>query len=760
VRIRIAWAAIVVLATYLTFIGGGWLGIYDAPLRVLTMVAAAGMLVGWGWAAVRSARWRPRSALVPAIVAALASLAISTVFSRVPRVSLEYLGYAVVLAALYLLLVRLMAHPYFARRLTVIAATYFAVISVAFLALVVAHWVDWWRLIGHLAVPPLRPNFEGLTYFNPSAVLTMVALFAVPAAVLAGGHSKARVLVALIAIVAAAVAFLTGSRAGWLALALTIVVVVVAAALDGDRRAAVRGAVSSALRTRRARVIAFVAAAGMAVAVLAFAPAILRRVSEGGEDARAQYATSALRMFATSPVVGTGPGTWVIQRLATTEDGEPDVYIPHAHNIEVQTLAEQGVIGAAAGLVLVLAVGRLVFQGLRDPKPERRRFAWGAFAGLAYFAFHQFLDFYANMPAALFAAAIPLAYLDATAELRPFAETKPKAQRRPILTLGRGLAVAAVSIAVIGLLVQEAPASQAFEATQLADRGDWAAAAPLARVAADAEPAIGAYALTAGLAASRSGDHQAAAAYFERVADRDDLPEAWLDLAAEQLDLGNAADSTRSLAAALRLGRQRPGVAVGVADLAIRADAPQLASEALTAAIAANPTIAADPWWKADPVRRAALHDAAELLIAGGADQTPWAVALMVGEISRAQDLATAGTDPDSTRVIIDAWQGQPSAVSKLFDSCDAAALDTNALTWCARVAGHLGDRQQAERFRALLEVLGPALSVNAGQLRVQPPGEGSAADGRLAIFWGTFTYRRPTPRDMLVPAIAHLILE
>ncbi len=39
-------------------------------------------------------------------------------------------------------------------------------------------------LIGRFAIPPLRPNFEGLTYLNPSAVLTMTALFGVSAAAL------------------------------------------------------------------------------------------------------------------------------------------------------------------------------------------------------------------------------------------------------------------------------------------------------------------------------------------------------------------------------------------------------------------------------------------------------------------------------------------------------------------------------------------------------------------------------------------------
>ena len=178
--LHLAWAGIVLLATYLTFIGGGWFGIYASPLRIISVAAAGAVLATWFALWPCRPQWRPRSALSMAIVAALGSLAISTVFSRVPRVSVEYLGYAILLAALYLLLVRLMAHPFFGRRLLTLGALFFVAVSAAFLGLVVAHWIDWWRIIGGFAIPPLRPNFEGLTYLNPSAVLTVAALFAVP----------------------------------------------------------------------------------------------------------------------------------------------------------------------------------------------------------------------------------------------------------------------------------------------------------------------------------------------------------------------------------------------------------------------------------------------------------------------------------------------------------------------------------------------------------------------------------------------------
>jgi hypothetical protein len=34
------------------------------------------------------------------------------------------------------------------------------------------------------------------------------------------------------------------------------------------------------------------------------------------------------------------------------------------------------------------------------------------------------------------------------------------------------------------------------------------------------------------------------------------------------------------------------------------------------------------------------------------------------------------------------------------------------------------------------------------------------AIDGDPAFIWGTFTYRRPTPADLLVPGLVHLVVE
>ena len=758
--LRLAWAGIVVLATYLTFIGGAWLGIYSAPLRILTLLAAGALLVAWLAAGFRSEQWRPRSVLWPAIVAALGSLAISTVFSRVPRMSFEYLGYAVVLAALYLLLVRLMAHPFFQRRLLTLAAMFFGVVSIAFLGLVVKHWIDWWALIGHLAVPPLRPNFEGLTYNNPSAVLTIAVLFAVPAiALIDPATRRGKAAIGVILVVLGGVAFLTGSRAGWLAIALTMVVGAVVAGLDPGVRTTARRTISAILRDRRSTAVgAFVVVAGI-VALVVFTPAIIRRVSEGGEDLRAQYAVTALRIFASSPVVGTGPGSWVVQRMAETADNEPDYVIPHAHNLEVQTLAEQGVIGAAAGIVVVVALALLVLRATRDADPMRRRMGWLALLGLVYFGAHQLLDFYANLPAVLFAAVVPVAYLDATSPPRPAGRPARLPNtwingRAPATVLGVG------ALAVIAaLLLAEIPALRNERAVQLANDGHWADAAAPARDAAAADPAIGSYALTAGLTAARAGDNAAALDLFRQVADQDDLPEAWIDLAAEQLALGRDADARASLDRAFRLGRQRTGTSLAIADLALRAGYQELAATAASVVLQQQPLLAADAWWSATPERAALLNGVSSGLARQAADSVKWQLAMASGDAATARAVTANLADEAFYGQVIDAWSGNEAVIEPFRATCYASAGDVDRLIWCAKVASHTHGTW-GEDMRTLLDSLGSGASNLGGiALITDAPTEFDVLTGGTIAYWGVFTYRRPVPGDMIVPGVAHLVL-
>jgi O-antigen ligase/tetratricopeptide (TPR) repeat protein len=763
----IAWAGAAVLATYVIFVGGNWWGIYTSSLRVVTVGGAAVVLGLWAVLAWRNPAWRPRTALWPAVIAALGSLTISTVFSRVPRVSLEYLGYAVVLAALYLLLVRLFASPFFRQRLPTLMALLFGITAGAFLVRIAGTWVEWWALIGHMTMPPLRPSFEGLTFGNPSAVLTMVCLLAVPTAATFAGPTRRGVAVLLVILaVIAAVALLSGSRAGWLALGLTVIVLPVAWLSSRPNRANLASAARPLWRGRGRFVIAG-AGIGLVLIAVALAPAVARRIGEGGESVRIGFSAAALRMFVESPLAGTGPGTWVIQRLAYTLPTEPDTYIPHAHNIETQTLAELGIIGALAGGVLVVGIFGLLRSAVRSGDPTRSRWAWVTAAGLVYFVAHQVLDFYVNMPAFLFAASLPIAYLDARqlGATAPEAAEPDGARRKPPprgrLLPGQWVAgmtsVFVVATAIAGLLLQEVPAGRAATAVELANRGQWAEADEAARDAAAADPEIHSYQLTAGLTADRAGDTGRALRAFEAVARRDDLPEGWLNLAAEQAALGRTDDAIASIQRALRIGAQRPAVAMPAGELAMRLGDRDLATAALSAAFTAVPSLAGDPWWEESPMRIAARRDAVAAASATAWPELRWQLALMSGDVDGARDMLggplAAGFEPDVVR----AWTGDDTARLRVVAACEASPLELEHLEWCARVQGHAGLEDEAVRFRSLTDILLQSSAEYAGEFRVAKV-QYSKINGEAADLWALFTYRRPAPWDILVPSLVHLV--
>jgi len=458
----------------------------------------------------------------------------------------------------------------------------------------------------------------------------------------------------------------------------------------------------------------------------------------------------ALRLFAESPVVGTGPGTWVVQRISQTQPGEFDDYIPHAHNIYAQTLAELGVVGAVAGVVLLVMLARLLLRAARGHNADRRRWAFATAIGLTYFGTHHLFDFYVNEPSILFALALPIAYLEAT-DMREATRQRWVSSAR--VRSGANLAaIGVVLVAVLGLAVQEVPALKAADAVARADAGDWAVADAPAREAAAADPGISPYLFTAGLTAAHNGDHAAAVGYFRIVAERDDLPEAWLNLAAEALAAGDRADVAPALRAALRLGIRRTSIAIPAGALALRAGEQPLGIETLITAVVTAPSFLADPWWELDTEATAVRAEVAERA-AAAAPGSAWEISLMTGDVARARELAGS---PDVAH-FVDAWAGDDDAKARLEAEAQARPFDTQLLGWCARLERRRGNEPAANRFLYLAETTSPGSAALGRDVRVVDPSAVDSPDPSLAVFWAPFTYRRFVPRDMLVPSLLHL---
>ena len=757
-----AWVAVLLLTTYLVFVGGGWSGLYESPLRTASVALAAVALLAWSVVAWRDPAWQPRSVLLPAIVVALGSLAVSTVLSRHPRQSVEYLGYAILLAALYLLLVRLLETRFFQVRIGALTVALAVVIGGAYAIANIAHWIAWWDVIGRIAVPPLRPESESLVYGNPSAVLTLVLLLACSAIAVVGIDSgRRRVIVGLVVVLAAFATLVSGSRSGWLAIGIAFIALAALLASDPGRRAGAKELISAWTKSARGRISLAGAGIGVLGVLGVLGPVILRRLTEGGADLRLGYVVAAGRMFGESPIWGTGPGTWVIQRIEYTASTETDYYIPHAHNIYAQTASELGIVGIAAGLFLAVCLAMLLADAIRDDDPVRRRWGFAASVGLVYFAAHQILDVYVNMTAILFAAALPVAWLDATTtrELSIAGRNLPQ-------QLGRARSLAGVALVVLaaaGLLLSESVAMTEERAVAEANAGTWQAADEAAQLAAAADPDWSPYLLTMGLTAANVGDHERAADAFRRVAETDDLPEAWLNLAAEEVLLGHDDAARGALEQASRLGLQRPAIAMGIGELAERLGDVTLSERAYVAAIATVPSLAGDPWWAADAARAARLPAILDEAIEATGPAGDWEIALMVGDIERARELAHPVEPADGQTfedLVIDAWTGDDDAFDAVLFIGDAEPLNSTAISWAARLHARRGDDASANLYRRWGYTASSVAVQIGAELRVaDDPKLDRTVAGTVAEFWGTYTYRRPTPWNILVPSLIQLEL-
>jgi tetratricopeptide (TPR) repeat protein len=610
----------------------------------------------------------------------------------------------------------------------------------------VTKWIEWWGLVGRFTTPPLRPEFASLTFGNPSAVMTESVMLTIPAVCWMGFQTPARAIGAgLLTFLALFATVVSGSRAGWVALAVGVALTTTVYLARPERRAIVVGL----LRRRVVQVgVAVVAFFGVAAAAFVL-PGILFRSGTGGEALRASYWDAALRMFGDSPLVGTGPGTWVAQRILYTPQGVTDYYIPHAHNVTFQTLAEFGLLGIAAGAVVLLIVGQLILQGLRDSDPTRRTMAWGAVLSSLYFAAHNQLDFYANFPPALFALVVPIGYLDVTSPDPILRLRLPRLalRERELVAPLRAL----LPIVAIGWLGwSEAAAAIADRAVDRLNADRPAEALADARDADARDPSMPPFQITLGLAAAATGNDEEAARAFEAVTRRDGLPEAWLALADVSGRLGDLAGAEEALAAAERLGVQQPAINVAAAGLHLKVGDEPGAADRLREAMKLFPSIASGDGLEHAFPTVDTKNLIAEILGDPTAKAgTKFELALVTGKFTEAASQAGPLGDEETYQAVIAAWQGDRAAFDRLDAAVRARTFDLTLLSWCARLADRFGEPDRADRYRKWAEIVNGTSSQSAHEFQVAVGGTSEVGvPGTYSEFYGHYTYRRPTPWD------------
>ncbi len=710
--------AFLVLATtagalFTVLVAGGSGKLEVSLVRVVYDGMAVAVLVPWLLVAAFRRDWLPSSLLLPALLAVLAAFAISTITSRAPRLSAEMFGYAVLLAEGYLLLVIIMRRPRMRAHFERLAVVLCILVCVQYLLQVFQSWQALWTIAGHLTIPPLRPERPDLSLGSPNPIATFVLISG--AFVLATGPVRGRgrwvasaSLVALVAVTT----LITGSRGAWLGGAAALGACGLAAALAVP---AARTRATAFLRTRPRLAVLGLGLAALGVVGGVVVSSGRLTLNDGG--AREAFASASLRMFQSSPVVGVGPGVWQVLRASHETAMQPDQYIPHAHNIYLQTLAEFGVVGVLAGLVVAGSLIALILAAIRSGDDGRRRVGLATLFAVVVLAGQQLVDMLMNVPALLLAAALPLAWLDATA---PDHGAEPAPAAAGFLLRGGapgfrarlsmvGLTALTLVIAV-GLVRIEAIATGASRGVSAADAGRWAEAVGPALEAAISDPEVNSYWFMAGVAAANAGDLATAADALERSARADDYPFAWLDLAAVRWRLGDVTGARAALTSAERLGLQRVSVAVAAGWLRWQLGDRTAAISDYAAAVVAAPTLAGDPMWASDPeldAARTAIVEAARQQV--DPDNVPllFAVQLFGGDAAGATaELAPlSAADRALYDQVVAAWQGLPGAEAALHQLAEDAPLDRTVVAWCRLIAARHDEGDLVGRYSTWLRL-------------------------------------------------------
>ena len=400
--------AVIPIGIVLRFGGSGWAEFGLA--RIIYDVLAVAAIGCWLLVATVQPQWRPATSIGLAIVAVLGTFAVTTATSRSPRLSAEMTAYVFLLVELYLLLVAFMRRPRYRAQVERVAIALAFIVCVLYLLEVIQAWLLWWRTVGQFTIPPLRPGYLGLS-LGPIPLATLVMMLG--AFGLASGRMRGRwgrvgagLLLGLIVLSV----LISGSRGAWLGAAVGIAVCLIAGLVFlPELRSFLVGFVQTRAGGLSLLVLGLVLLLGVGFA------AASGRLTLADDGYRGPFAAASLRMFASSPLVGVGPGLWPVLRASYTPATDLDGYFPHAHDIYVQAIAEFGLLGVVAGIVAALSLGLLVVGALRSLDRRRQRVGLATLFAIALLATQQLFDMLMNVPALLFALALPIAWLDGAA---------------------------------------------------------------------------------------------------------------------------------------------------------------------------------------------------------------------------------------------------------------------------------------------------------------------------------------------------------
>ncbi|MDW8325889.1 MAG: O-antigen ligase family protein [Anaerolineales bacterium] len=600
-------ALLILLWAYVILIGGGVNGLVTFRVQLLStllMLALGGLWLG-GLLLRRQAV--PRAGLEWAALVFLGAQLVTVLLSQDVRRSLplpaQAVAYIIIFYGAYTLTRSGWPAELTEKTLLIVGSI---VIGLAGTELA-QRYLSWLALTAGQTV---APDFQYRLYsvFGDANLLSSFLNILTPPALaraLVTPRRATRILLLLWLIAALGVQAFTLSRGGQvgLAVALGVLATLWIAVVSEDARAR---AVTAWGWLRARPALLFVLAA---IAAAMFAFAVYRVFTFEGSatqgpatQARSLFWGAAWQAFTSSPIWGTGPGTFPTAYMRYSSSPPDRIYL-HAHSVAFTTAAESGLIGLGAVIFVVVAIAVALWKARHKPGFAARA-RWAAVAASwAGFLAHSQVDDHTRY----LAVALPLAIL-LGCTLAEESEARPTSFH-PLWLLLPGLAAALFT----GYSLRAyALSEQAVEAGD-----DWARAAQLFDQAANADPALAFYWQQAGYAYGRlaaEGDTAALEAGIARLERARDLEPAYAvthaNLAALYWQAGRRADALAAMQQATQLA---PLAATYHLNLGLYAEAlsqPETARAAYRRFLSLRAASAGLSFWSETPVRREALATA------------------------------------------------------------------------------------------------------------------------------------------------------
>ena len=702
----------------------GVLWLHELHLLVLAAAGAA------GWIAVM---WRPSSLprfLLLAPLPLFAAVVVTAFVSPYPSLSWPAAWQTAAYAGIFWLLALQASHPAGRRYLVTVIGI---VVTLALASYFAAVLVEWRRLL-HLGFAvtslPLRPSNVGGLGQGPTVLADVVAV-GTPVVVATLWRRGARIPAVLFALIAFGAIVLTGTRSvllitGGLALAAVLIAI-----RDRAGRRAASVVITAVLA---------IGAVGLVVALTS---------SRSFDEGRSSAYASALTRFTESPILGSGPGTYGVERMHDPVAIIGWLAFPDAHNILLNNLAESGIIGFL-GLSATIAFVGLAVRGSWRRSPGERIVVAGALFGLAIFAMHGMVDVVLSLIGVTVLAVAVAAIASTSSAPVPTPEHFRSGPMRAAL----GLAFVVAVLISAGVVRTEAVArtvadadgallSRPAEALALAHRAT--AAAP------DLVPAW--WVQTA--AAAVSNDPAGAMEAARESAALEGFGQEWMTVAILAAGQGDRATELDAIGRATAGPPVDPIVELNTIDLLDAAGDHAGAEAAARRLLQVQPDIEPivsprrpDVAATIAAVRSTVAHEQ----MAAGDPRTALLIALSGEDRQLSQDLLAEVTDQAAPgdpnwAVIVDAWFGDATA-RKAIDTSARSDPTIDGAVWAWRLAGRDCDRAGMSFWERSIKILYSFRPTTPNKLGVAPLDETRALPDR----YPTFVWLQDAPKHPYVP--------